>query len=130
MDWKSLAPDDPAERRLGRARWLRARLDRLPKIDVAHLDATRAAHHEAVGKLADRLAAGPDPARFRHGPLETAVAMMGIRASSTGGLAAALANWCAAVDRRHGRATAPERDTELPGRPGKAGRGISQHSGN
>jgi hypothetical protein len=101
MDWKSLDPTALAGHRLGRARWLRGQLDRLPKIEVANLDATRAAHHEATRRLAERL--------------ETALAMTGVRASSTSGLAAALANWCAAVDRRHGRATAPEQDTELPG---------------
>lgn len=79
--------------RRDRARWLQGQLDRLPAIKGPDFHGTRALHQAAVDDLAARLSALPDRPRLRAEWNGASVRMLGIRSTSTSGLAAALRNW-------------------------------------
>lgn len=101
MKWTALPPDQLADARLGRARWVRVALAKLPKIEGPDYAASRAAFQSAVGKLAAHLLNTAPDAKMRDEWNGASVAMLGVRSTSTSGLHGALTNWCARVEKQH-----------------------------
>ncbi len=85
--------------RAARAVWLRDQLAALPPPHIGDTTAERIANRQAYGAALARLGAAiealPDRPRLRDTGGVCRVAMLGLTASSTGGMVAALRNWIA-----------------------------------
>ncbi len=93
------SPEILDEHRIGRAKWLRDALGRLPKIEGPDYAASRSRFKAAEAELAARILALPDKPKLRDAWNGGAVSMLGLRSTCTSGLSGALSNWCTRVER-------------------------------
>ncbi|MBL3569888.1 hypothetical protein BV509_00870 [Rhodovulum sulfidophilum] len=86
--------------RTGRAEWLREQMDGLPPVyDPTAPMEQHARYMQALSALETTLRGLPEPARITVKWNGASVTMLGITSTSTSGLAGALSNWCARVEK-------------------------------